>query len=89
MMTLKYFLEDAVKHKKKVHQSDFIGALLQSNVDNIVFVKLDSRYAEYIPKYSRYLGRALRLFKFMYVMTKSVKLSANEFTEWPIEAGFI
>ena len=41
MRTLKYFLADAAKHKESVHQLDFIGALLQANVKNRVFVKLD------------------------------------------------
>ena len=31
MSTLKYFLVDAVNHKSRVHQSDFIEAFLQSN----------------------------------------------------------
>ena len=39
------FLEDAVKHKARVHQLDFIGELLQAKVKNIISVKLDSRYA--------------------------------------------
>ena len=32
MRTLKYFLADAVKHKIRVHQLDFIGALSQAKV---------------------------------------------------------
>ena len=32
---LKYFLEDASKHKARLHQVDFIGAFLQANVKNI------------------------------------------------------
>ena len=46
MGTLKYFLEDATKHQARVHQLDFIGALLQAKLKNRVFVKLDSRYAD-------------------------------------------
>ena len=38
MMTLKYFLADAAKHKARVHQLDFIGAFLQAKVQNRVFV---------------------------------------------------
>ena len=49
MRTLKYFLADAEKHKARVHQLDFIGAFLQANVKNRVFVKLDMRYADYFP----------------------------------------
>ena len=42
MRTLKYFLVDAVKHKARLHQLDFLGELLQAKVNNRVFVKLDS-----------------------------------------------
>ena len=48
--TLNCFFADADKHKAIVHQLDFIGALLQAKVKNIVFVKLDSRYTDYFPK---------------------------------------
>ena len=51
MRTLKYFLEDTVKYKAIVHQLDFIGAFLKENFKNRVFVKLDSRYADYFPSY--------------------------------------
>ena len=85
MRTLKYFLADAAKHKARVHQLDFIGAFLQAKVKNRVFVKLDTRYADYFTEYSQYFGRALKLFKSMYGMTNSGKLFANELTEWLIE----
>ena len=49
MITLKYFLADAAKHKARVHQLDFIGVFLQANVNNRVFVKLDMSYAAYFP----------------------------------------
>ena len=52
MRTLKYFLADAAKHKARVLQLYFIGALLQSKVKNRVFVKLDMRYAAYFPEYA-------------------------------------
>ena len=61
MRTLKYFLEDAAKHKVRVHQLDFIGAFLQANVKNRLFAKLDMRYAAYFPEYTQYFGRALKL----------------------------
>ena len=85
MRTLKYFLADAAKHKSRVHQLDFIGAFLQANVTNIVFVKLDMRYAAYFPEYSQYFGRALELLNSVYGMTNSGKLFADELTEWLIE----
>ena len=78
MRTLKYFLVDAVKHKARVHQLDFIGAFLQANVKNSVFVKLDIRYTEYFTEYAKYFGRALRLLKSMYGMTNSGKLFDDE-----------
>ena len=74
MRTLKYFLADSVKHKARVHQLDFIRELLQEKVKNRVFVKLDSRYADYFPEYSSYFGRALILLNSMYGMTNSGKL---------------
>ena len=52
-------------------------------------MKLHSKYADYFPEYSRYFGIALRLLKYMYGMTNSGKLFADELTEWLIEAGFI
>ena len=50
MKSLKYFLADAVNHKARVHQLNFIAALLKANVKNSIFVKLDSRYADYFLK---------------------------------------
>ena len=52
MSNLKYFLADAVDHKSRVYQLDFIGAFLQAKVKNRVFLKLDSRYVDYSPEYS-------------------------------------
>ena len=49
MRTLKYFLEDVTKHKARFYQLDFIGAFFQAKVKNSLFVKLDSRYADYFP----------------------------------------
>ena len=56
---------------------------------NIVFVKLDSRYTYYFPKYAKYFGRALRLLNSMYGMTNSGKLFAYDLIEWLLEVGFI
>ena len=53
MRTLKYFLADSEKHKATVHQLDFIGTFLQANVKNRVFVKLDMRYVDYFPEYTK------------------------------------
>ena len=89
MSTLKYFLADATKHKAIVHQLDFIWAFLQAKVNNRVFVKLDIRYTDYFPEYAKYSGRVLRLLNSVYGMTNSGKLSADELTEWLLEAGFI
>ena len=89
MRTLKYFLADSAKHRSRVHQLDFIGAFLQANVKNRVFVKLDMRYAAYFPEYSQYFGRALNCFKSMYGMNNYGKLFADDLTEWLIEEGFV
>ena len=86
---MKYFLAYATKYKVRVHQLDFIGEFLQEKVKNRVFVKLESRYTDYFPEYSKYLGRDLRLLKSMYGMNNSGKLFADELTEWLLEAGFI
>ena len=77
---MKYLLEDAVKHKSRVNQLDFIGAFFQGKVKNRVFLKLDSRYAEHFPEYSNYLGRYLILLKSMYGMTNSGNLFSDELT---------
>ena len=84
MMTLKYFLVDYVKHKARVHQLDFIGAFLQANFKHGFFVKLESRYGEFFPKYCNYLGRSLILKKSMYVMTNSENIFSGELTCWLI-----
>ena len=84
MRTLKYFLAGAAKNKARVHQLYFIGAFLQAEVKNIVFVKLDMRYADYFLEYAQYFGRALKLLNSMYGMTNSGKLFADDMTEWLI-----
>ena len=78
--TLKYFLEDANKHKARVHQLYFIGAFLKAKFKNRAFLKLNSRYIYYFTQYSKYFGRALRLFKSIYGMTNSGKLFVDELT---------
>ena len=52
MSNLKYLLADAVKQNAIVHQLGFIGAFLKGKVKNMIFVKLDIRYAGYFPEYS-------------------------------------
>ena len=47
MGTFKCFFADAVKHKARVRQLNFIGEFLQEKVKNRVLLKLDSRYADY------------------------------------------
>ena len=54
MRTLKYFIAYASKHIARVHQLDFIGALLQAKVNNRVFVMLYIRYIDYFPEYAKY-----------------------------------
>ena len=52
MINLKYFLEDAIQHKARVHQLDFIGSFLEAKSKNEVFLKLDNRYVDYFQEYS-------------------------------------
>ena len=47
MRTLKYLLSDAFRQKAILYQLKFIGELLQEKSNNRVFVKLDSKYAEF------------------------------------------
>ena len=46
---LKYFLKNVATYKARVHQIYFIGAFLQAKVKNRVSVKLNRRYADYLP----------------------------------------
>ena len=62
---------------------------MQAKVKNRVFVKLDSRYADYFTEYADYFVRALRLLNSMYGMTNSGELFADELTEWLLKSGFI
>ena len=62
---------------------------MQAKVKNRFFFKLDIRYTDYFPEYAQYFGRALRLLKSMYGITKSGELFADELTEWLLDAGFI
>ena len=87
MRNLKYLLADTDKHKSRVQKFDFIGAFLQGKVKNRLFVKLDSRYADYFPSYSNYFGIVMILLKSMYGMTNSGELFYDELTEWLLEAG--
>ena len=89
MSTLKYLWADETKHEGRVHQFDFIGALLQAKVKNRVFVKLDSRYTDYFPEYAKYFERASRLLKSIYGMTNSGELFADDLIERLLEAGFV
>ena len=45
--TLEYFLSDAVNNKARLHHLDFIRAFFKAKVKNRLFVKLDSRHADY------------------------------------------
>ena len=51
--TLNYFLADVAKYKARVHQLYFIGAFLKAKLKNRVFVKLDMRYTDYFPEYTK------------------------------------
>ena len=82
---LKYFLADYSKHKRIVHQLDFIGTFLQENVKHNVFVKLDSRYGEYFPEYAKYFGTPFRPNKSINGMTDSGSIFSDELTNGLID----
>ena len=63
MRTLNYYLAYATNHKSIVHQLYYIVSFIQSNAKQIVFLRLYSRYGEYLPEYANYFGRPLRLNK--------------------------
>ena len=62
---------------------------MQAKVKNRVFLKLNIRYKDYFPEYSKCFLIALILLKYMYCMTNSGKLFSDELTEWLLEAVFI
>ena len=62
---------------------------MQAKVQNRVFVKLYSRYADYSPEHSKYFGIALRLLKSIYGMNNFGKLFSGGLTEWLLETVFI
>ena len=66
----------------RLHQVYIIGVFLQAKVKNKLFLKLDSRYADYFPEYSNYFGWAMTLLNSMNGMTNSGKLFADELTYW-------
>ena len=47
MRNSNHFFADVVRHKARVHQLYLIGLFLQGKVKNRVFVKFNSRYADY------------------------------------------
>ena len=73
-------LADTAENKARVQQLYFMGELLQAKVKNRLFLKLESRYADYYSEYSNDFGRALILLKYMYGMTNSGKLFDDELT---------
>ena len=52
-------------------------------------MKLDSKYVDCFSEYPGYFGRSARVLKYVYEMTNSGKLFADELKYWLIEAGFI
>ena len=72
-----------------MHQLYFIEAFLQAKVKSRVFMKFDSRYADYFTEYLSYFGRSLILLKCMHGRDNSGKSFSDELIEWFIESGFI
>ena len=55
----------------------------------MVFLKLDSRYADYFPEHLNYFGKPLRLLESKYGNSNSRHLFADELKECWLGAGFI
>ena len=89
LRTVKFLLADSARHKARFKQLDFIGAFLQAKVNRRFFVRLESKYSDFFPDYRHYFGRPLRLVRFMYGMTISGKLFADNLTDGFVkDAGF-
>ncbi|MGH3056190.1 MAG: reverse transcriptase domain-containing protein, partial [Gaiellaceae bacterium] len=84
---LKVFLAHAARIRCRVKQLDFIGAFLQANVRERIFVKLPAKYGELFPEYNKYCGRPLRLNKSMYGMIHSGRFWWEELSEWLTSNG--
>jgi hypothetical protein len=52
---LKVFLADAARLRKRIYQSDFIAAYLQSRMDRIVYVRLPIEFIEFFPDLAEWL----------------------------------
>ncbi|MGH3053820.1 MAG: reverse transcriptase domain-containing protein [Gaiellaceae bacterium] len=85
---LKVFLAHATHCKCRVQQLDFIGAFLQANVRERVFVKLPARYGDLFPEFAPYCGRPLRLTKSMYGMNYAGKNWWQDLSDWLLSTGF-
>jgi hypothetical protein len=85
---LKVFLADAAKKRRRVYQSDFVGAYLQAYMDRIVYVKLPKEWAEYFPDLAKWFGVPLLLIKSAYGINSAGRLWAEELFNWYTEFGF-
>ena len=85
---LKVFIADAARKRRRVYQSDFVGAYLQAYMDRIVYVKLPSEWAEYFPDLAKWFGVPLLLVKSAYGITSAGRLWAEELFNWYVEFGF-
>jgi len=63
---LRFFLAEAVAHKQRVYQLDFVAAFLQSKAIGRKFTSLPAEWAELFPDLTEWFGKPLLLLKSLY-----------------------
>jgi Reverse transcriptase (RNA-dependent DNA polymerase) len=86
---LKVFVADAARQRKRIYQSDFIAAYLQSRMDRIVYVRLPIEFIEFFPDLAEWFGVPLLLEKSAYGINSAGRLWAEELFGWYAEYGFV
>ena len=82
------FLAEAARRRRRVYQTDFVGAYLQAYMDRRIFVRLPAEWAEIFPEYAQWFGIPLLLRKSAYGVNSAGRLWAEELFGWYIEFGF-
>ena len=85
---LKVFIADAARRKRRIFQTDFVGAYLQAYMDRRIFVRLPSEWAAHFPEYAEWFGIPLLLKKSAYGISSAGRLWAEELFGWYAEYGF-
>jgi hypothetical protein len=84
----KIFLSNASKRRRRIYQSDYIGAYLQAFMDRIVYIIFPKEWAEYFPELAEWFGIPLLLEKSAYGIASAGRLWAETLFQWYVEFGF-